>query len=68
VKVRERKCGEAERWRDGAPSATRELELKALVVYGGRFGPTLKRMAYKQLPRLRFETVRPPDDWTTRRR
>ncbi len=43
-------------------------ELKALVVYGGRFGPTLKRMAYKQLPRLRFETVRPPDDWTTRRR
>ncbi len=42
--------------------------LKTIVLYGGRFGPTLRKWAYKQLPRLTFEARRPPADWTTRRR
>lgn len=37
--------------------------LKTLVLYGGRFGPTARKWAYKQLPQLRFEPRRPPAGW-----
>ncbi len=42
--------------------------LKTLIVYGGRYGPTVKKWAYKQLPQLVFEARRPPSGWATRRR
>ncbi len=46
----------------------RFARLKTLIFYGGRFGPTLKKWAYKQLPGVVFETRRPAADWTARPR
>lgn len=38
--------------------------LKSLVLYGGRYTPATKRMAYRQLPQIRFDSVRPIRQWT----
>jgi hypothetical protein len=37
--------------------------LQTLVLYGGRFGPTRRKWAYKQLAQISFEPRRPPADW-----
>ena len=38
--------------------------LQTLVLYGGRFGPTRRKWAYKQLAQISFEPRRPAPDWT----
>lgn len=38
--------------------------LERLVLYGGRFGATLRRHAYRALPRIVFAQRRPAADWT----
>jgi hypothetical protein len=37
--------------------------LKSLVLYGGVFGPTIRKWAYKQLPQLTIERRRPGVGW-----
>jgi uncharacterized protein (TIGR02996 family) len=37
--------------------------LKTLVLYGGVFGPTIRKWAYKQLPQLTIERRRPGPGW-----
>jgi uncharacterized protein (TIGR02996 family) len=37
--------------------------LRTLVLYGGRFGPTRRKWAYKQLAQISFEPRRPPSNW-----
>jgi hypothetical protein len=37
--------------------------LKSVVLYGGVFGPTAKKWAFKQLPRLLFGKQRPGLEW-----